>query len=66
MVDGTHPMMFDCLTIGDDMLLWILMVYPSWMVRTLGNSVGVAIPQPRVAGESTLPWVRYPTIIATL
>ena len=40
MVDGTHPMMFDCLTIGDDMLLWILMVYPSWMVRTLGNSVG--------------------------
>ena len=24
------------------------------------NSVGVAFPQPRVAGESTLPWVRYP------
>ena len=38
MVDGTHPMMFDCLTIGDDVQLWELMVSPSWMVRNLGNS----------------------------
>ena len=28
---------------------------PLLMVRTLGNSVGVAIPQPRVAGEARYP-----------
>ncbi len=36
------------------------------MVRTLGNSDGVALSQPRVAGESTLPWVTGPTNLATL
>ena len=43
MVDATHPMMFDCLTIGEDVQLWVLMVSPSWMVRNLGNSVRIAI-----------------------
>ena len=35
--------MFDCLTIGEDVQLRVLMVSPSWMVRNLGNSVRIAI-----------------------
>ena len=31
------------------------------MVRTLGNSVGVAISQPRVRGAAPLPWVQFTT-----
>ena len=31
------------------------------MVRTLGNSVGVAITQPRVRDAAPLPWVQITT-----
>ena len=36
-----------------------IFIISSLSVRTLGNSVGVAFPQPRVAGEARYPGYRY-------
>ena len=38
---------------------WVLTIHNKWRPTSSGNSVGVAFPQPRVAGEARYPGYRY-------